>query len=319
MGRGFNNDILTLGVLAIGGYLIYTKTDWFQQFFEAVKSIAGEVRGGVGGRRPSSGGAAPSGGGDVQGDLSASGGTIFPSTGKTWTAKDSGKKTRNYASGGSSGTTQYDIKGVGAVNNLESTVDFDWGNCNDTMSIKHYGPDHSDGNCCWIILNVDGAGKFFLGGEGNHPTTEKSNLATGSSMGSIKNKRVQIKFVTWIDSQVHARGYGNVGGQWKEFIKWDGSQFGAAKKASKPASDANVQFRIDCSGIKIHSATCSEIRPTGGATSAFTRAGQYSNSLFTVNQPIPLGYYNNRLIVEPYCDQVPVSYGGRCYDRNDSP
>ena len=46
MGRGFTNDILTLGVLAVGGYLIYTKTDWFQQFFDAVKSIAGDIKGG---------------------------------------------------------------------------------------------------------------------------------------------------------------------------------------------------------------------------------------------------------------------------------
>jgi hypothetical protein len=280
----------------------------------------GDIKGGgAAGRRPSStSGGGNIGGGDIQGDLSASGGTIFPSTGKTWTAKDSGKKTRNYASGGSSGTTQYDIKGVGAVNNLESTVDFDWGNCNDTMSIKHYGPDHSDGKCCWIILNVDGAGKFFLGGEGNHPTTEKSNLATGSSMGSLKNKRVQIKFVTYIDSQVHARGYGNVGGQWKEFIKWDGSQFGAAKKASKPASDANIQFRIDCSGIKIHSAVASEIRPTGGTTSAYTySAGQYSNSLFTYNKPIPVNFYYSRYATIPYCSKMPRGYMGPCYDDGD--
>ena len=68
MGRGFNNDILTLGVLLIGGYLIYTKTDWFQQGLAALKDIFADVRGGLNksggaGRRPTGGGGGGGGGG----------------------------------------------------------------------------------------------------------------------------------------------------------------------------------------------------------------------------------------------------------------
>jgi hypothetical protein len=262
-----SNLIIIGGILYVGYYLA-TQTDVLSQLQGLLKGDGGKnpnapVTPSVS-TTPSSAGA----GSSVQGNLSAGAtGLLFPGTGKTWTAKNSGKTTRNYASGGSSGTTQWDAKGIPA-NNIESTVDFDWGSCSDTMSIKHYGPDHSDGNCCWLIMNVDGAGKFFLGGEGPHPTTEKSNLATGSSMGSLKGKRVQVKLVTWIDSQVHARGYGFTGGKWVEYIKWDGASFGAKKKASKPASGANTQFRIDCSGINIHSATTAEINPSGGGAKA---------------------------------------------------
>ena len=164
MGRGFNNDILTLGVLAIGGYLIYTKTDWFQQLFDAVKDIVSDVKGG------SSAARRPSGGGDVGGDTISGGNlsardnqTIFHGTGKRWKAVDSGKKTRNYASGGSSGTTQWDIKNVGPVTNLEVTTYVNVGSCGDEVSLKVYGPNHSGSNCCWVILNVScGSGQFML-------------------------------------------------------------------------------------------------------------------------------------------------------------
>ena len=321
MSRSFNNDILTLGVLAVGGYLIYTKTDWFQQFFEAVKSIAGEVKGGIGsgGRRPSSGGGGASTG-DVQGNLSATGGaTIFPSTGKKWQAKDSGKTTRNYASGGSSGTTQWDIKGVGPVTNLEVTTYVNVGSCGDEVSIKTYGPSHSGSNCCWLIMNVNtSSGQFMLGGEGNHPSTSKTNIGTGGSIGSIKNKEVGIKLVTFKSGGgFTAIGYADTGGGWKEMIRKNFTQFGNEKKSNTPHNDATIQFRTDCSGVKYRIAEAAEINPTGSAATraAYTSAGQYSNSLFTVNQPLPIAY---RFVQQPYCDQIPNDLGISCYDRNDN-
>lgn len=298
------STIITLIAVVGVGYYIWNYTDIPDQVRQMMAGSGGKRTGGAP-SAPSGGGgdgepAPSSGGSGPQGNMGAAvGGLIFQGTGKTWSAKDSGKTTRNYASGGSSGTTQWDAKGVPA-NNIESTVDFDWGNCSDTMSIKHYGPDHSNGKCCWIIMNVDGAGKFFLGGEGPHPNTEKSNLATGSSMGSLKGKRVQVKFVTWIDSQVHARGYGFTGGKWVEYIKWDGSQFGANKKASKPASGANTQFRIDCSGIKIHSAVSAEINPPGSSAAAYARAmmavprrGRYTGKMQYLQRPA-VSYMVNR-------------------------
>lgn len=332
MGRGFNNDILTLGVLAIGGYLIYTKTDWFQQLFDAVKDIMGDIKGGgIAGRRPSGGGSVPTGGdgGDISGGNASAGKGqfMFPGTGKTWTAKDSGKKTRNYASGGSSGTTQWDIKGVGPVSNIETELWVNVGSCGDEVSTKVFGPDHSDNNCCWVILNVDtSSGQFMLGSEGNHPDTNKSNLGKGQSMGSIKNKEVGIKLVvTKSGGGYIAKGYGNTGSGWKEYLSANFTQWGVNKKSSTPHGSANVQFRTDCSGVKYSVARAQEIAGGGGGTAAgrtsanYVSAGQYSTSLFTRNKPLPLGYYYSRYItpVEPYCDQIPKGLGINCYDRND--
>jgi hypothetical protein len=325
MGRGFNNDILTLGVLLIGGYLIYTKTDWFQQLFDATKSIFADIKGGSKGGKPllDLGGGAGGGGGDVQGNLSATGGqTIFPSTGKTWKAVDSGKKTRNYASGGSSGTTQWDIKNVGPVTNLEVTTYVNVGSCGDEVSLKVYGPSHSGSNCCWLIMNVDcNSGQFKLGGEGNHPSTNKTNIGTGQSIGSIKNKEVGIKLVSFKSGSGYtAIGYADTGGGWKEMLRKNFTQFGNEKKSSTPHQNATIQFRTDCSGVKYRIAEAAEINPTGAAatrTAAYTSAGQYSNSLFTVNQPLPVAY-RYRFVKDPLCSQVSKGYFGNCYDDGDN-
>jgi hypothetical protein len=326
MGRGFNNDILTLGVLVIGGYLIYTKTDWFQQLFEATKSIFADIKGGSKGGKPLLDLGGSSGGGDVQGNLSATGGqTIFPSTGKTWKAVDSGKKTRNYASGGSSGTTQWDIKNVGPVTNLEVTTYVNVGGCGDEVSLKVYGPSHSGSNCCWLIMNVDtSSGQFKLGGEGNHPSTSKTNIGTGQSIGSIKNKEVGIKLVTFKTGGGYtAIGYADTGGGWKEMLRKNFTQFGNEKKSSTPHQNATIQFRTDCSNVKYRIAEASEINPSGGAATAgrtsanYVSAGQYSNSLFTVNQPLPVAY-RYQFVRQPYCDQIPKGLNISCYDRNDN-
>lgn len=343
MSRAFMNDILTLGVLAIGGYLIYTKTDWFQQGMTAIKDIFGDIKGGG---RSGGGTAAPSGGGGDIGGGNASAGKgsfMYPGTGKTFTAVDSGKTTRNYASGkASTGTTQWDAKNVGGVVNIETDLWVNVGSCKDSVSTKIYGGSHSGGNCCWLILNVDCAsGTFELGGEGPHPTTESSNLGKGGSMGSIQNKEVGIKLVSYKSgSGFTAIGYGNTGSGWKEYIRKTFTQFGAKKKASAPASGATVQFRTDCSGVKYSVARAQEIRGGGmaaGSVGAGAGAGaaveaeaeipekkksNYTTALFTYNRPLPLGFYNSRMVSalpvnEPFCDQVPKGQNIRCYDRND--
>ena len=330
MGRGFTNDILTLSVLAVGGYLIYTKTDWFQQLFEAAKSIMGDIKGGVGGRKssggtPSTGGAGGGGGADISGGNAAAGKGqfMFPGTGKTWTAKDSGKTTRNYASGGSSGTTQWDIKGVGPVTNIETELWVNVGSCGDSVSTKVYGPDHSGRACCFLIMNVDCAsGNFELGGEGPHPNTASGNIAKGQSMGSIKNKEVGIKLVTTKSGSGYiAKGYGNTGSGWKEYLSANFTEWGDNKKSSTPHSSANIQFRTDCNGVKYSVARAQEISGGGGSSttsSGYTSAGQYSNSLFTHNKPIPVNFYYSRYTVpQVYCDQLPKRNSMPCFDRND--
>lgn len=324
MARGLTNDILTLVVLLGGGYLIYTKTDWFDQGMKAVKDIFTDIRGGGGGRSSGGGGgSAPTGGGggDVQGNLSATGGqTIFPSTGKTWKAVDSGKKTRNYASGGSSGTTQWDIKNVGPVTNLEVTTYVNVGGCGDEVSLKVYGPSHSGSNCCWVILNTDcNSGQVKLGAEGPHPDTNKTALGSGTSIGSIKNKEVGLKLVIFKSGSGYtAIGYADTGSGWKETIRKTFSEWGVKKKASTPHSSATIQFRTDCSGVKYRIAEAAEINPSGAAAN-YTRisAGQYSNSLFTTNQPLPVAY-RYAFVKDPLCSQLPKWYQGPCYDDGDN-
>lgn len=202
-------------------------------------------------------------------------GLIFTGTGKSWMAKDSGKTTRNYASGGSSGTTQWDIKDIGqSVTNLEVTCVINVGGCSDETSLKVYGPDHNDGACCFLIMNVDNnSGKFQLGGEGPHPDTDKTNRGTGQSIGSMKNKRVAIKGVFWIDSQIHARGYYFESGSWSLKLSADFANFGDNKTANKPASKNNVQFRTDCNGVEMIYAGAAEIQAPSGSPSTIPGTG----------------------------------------------
>lgn len=261
MASAITNLIIVGGLLYVGYYL-FTQTDTLSQIQQLLK--------GDGGRNPNAPPPVPSvvnTGNITQGNLNAgAGGLLYPGTGKTWKAKDSGKTKRNYASGGSSGTSQWDIKNVGPVTNLEVTSFLDVGSCGDEFSIKVYGPDHSGSNCCWFIMDVDcNTGKFMMGGEGPHPKTSKDGLGTGQSMGSMKNKEVGIKLVIYKSGSGYtAIGYAFTGGKWTEMIRKSFTQFGANKKSSTPHGSANIQFRTDCSGVKYRIAEAAEINPSGG-------------------------------------------------------
>jgi hypothetical protein len=171
-------------------------------------------------------------------------------------------------------------------------------------------------------MNVDcNSGQFKLGGEGPHPDTDKTNQGTGQSIGSIKNKEVGIKLVTYKGGSGYtAIGYADTGSGWKEMLRKNFTQWGAKKKTGTPHGSATIQFRTDCSGVKYRIAEAAEINPTGAAatrTAAYTSAGQYSNSLFTVNQPLPVAY-RYRFIKDPLCSQVPKWYQGSCFDDGDN-
>ena len=299
MASAVSNLIIIGGILYVGWYL-YQNTDVVSQLQTLLK--------GDGGKNPNapaipSAGTAPTGAGagsSLQGNLSAgASGLLFPGTGKKWTAKDSGKTKRNYASGGSSGTTQWDIKNVGPVTNLEVTCFLDVGNCSDEFSIKVYGPDHSGSNCCWLIMDVDcNSGKFMMGGEGPHPKTSKDGLGTGQSMGSMKNKEVGIKLVSYKSGSGYtAIGYAYTGGKWTEMIRKSFTQFGANKKSSTPHSSANIQFRTDCSGVKYRIAEAAEINPTGGARAGLAYKRVYYTGQFIYPQQ---SYYNRRYSQRAY-------------------
>src|SRR5215467_3330785 len=87
------------------------------------------------------------------------------------------------------------------LQNYEATAIIQFGGgcgCGDEATIKHYGPTHSDGNCCWAISTVQQDGRTFFGGEGPHQSngTNKTAQALGS-VGNIQNKKVGIKSVIW--------------------------------------------------------------------------------------------------------------------------
>lgn len=94
-------------------------------------------------------------------DLAA---TIYAGTGATATAKDSGQTTRHYASDGSSPTHDWECTGI-SWQNYEAACQQNIPG--DELSIKCYGPGHSDGNCCWYIFQIDTSGKTGLGHEIN--------------------------------------------------------------------------------------------------------------------------------------------------------
>ena len=89
-------------------------------------------------------------------------GTIYPGGGDSRTAVDSGQHTRHYASDGSSPTHDWECTGI-TFQNYEAT-------CvqsipSDELSIKVWGPGHSDGACCWYIFQIDNGGQKGLGHE----------------------------------------------------------------------------------------------------------------------------------------------------------
>lgn len=274
------SNLIIIGGLLYVGHYVFTQTDIPSQLQTLIKGDGGGGKTAVP-STPTTGDSVP------KGNLSAgAAGLLYPSTGKAWKAKDSGKTKRNYASGGSSGTTQWDIKNVGPITNLEVTSFLDVGNCGDEFSIKVYGPDHSDGNCCWLIMDVDcNTGQFMMGGEGPHPSTSKNGLGTGQSMGSMKNKEVGIKLVTMkTGSGYIAIGYAYTGGKWTEMIRKSFTQFGDKKKSSTPSGNANIQFRTDCSGVKYRIAEAAEINPSAGVKAAAMARRVYYTGQFIYPQ-----------------------------------
>lgn len=257
MSRAFFNDIMTLAVLGIGGYLIYTKTDWFDQGLDVIKGLIGEIKGGSGGGRPlidlGGGGGAPSGGGPISQEGSCPGGTSCgpcrPQSGGIRCECD------NYQG-----------------DSYEATFCGTWSG--DDLSIKMWGPKHSGSNCCWCILNTSPDGKMRMRVEGPHPDTGD----TGDT-GDVGGKPTCVKAViTPGPNGAHVEGYGLVGGVWKKGLVYDGP-CGKSKKSTKVSANQQVSFR--CDGKM--DTKCATVKPIANAN--YVTAGQYSSSLFTNNRP----------------------------------
>lgn len=244
MARGSNTeDLMILAVLAIGGYLVYTKTDLFQQGLDAVKGLIG---GGLGGSGSiSEGGGCP-------------GGTNCGPC-------------RNQSGGRRCECNNY--KGDA----YEATFCGTWSG--DDLSIKMWGPNHTGKNCCWCILSVSPNGQMKMRGEGPHPST--GNLG-GASGGSVGGKPSCVKALIRPGSKgAHVEGYGLVNGSWKKGLTYDGP---CGNKEKKTKAHPNQQVSFRCDGKM--DMKCATVKPLSNVN--YVSAGQYSNSLFAYNDPMPL-------------------------------
>lgn len=97
--------------------------------------------------------------------------SIYPGPGTSSTAVDSGQHTRHYASDGSSPTHDWEVTGWSAKNYEATCVQNIPG---DELSIKVWGPGHSDGACCWYIFQIDSGGQTGLGHETSNVTRMKT-------------------------------------------------------------------------------------------------------------------------------------------------
>lgn len=269
MSRAFFNDIMTLGILGIGGYLIYTKTDWFQQGLQTIKELIGEIKGGSGGGPliDLGGGGSSAGGGGGGGPISQTGSCPGGTTCGPCRPQSGGIRCEcnNY-------------KG----SEYEATFCGTWSG--DDLSIKMWGPTHSSSSdCCWCILNTSPDGKMRMRGEGKHPDTSDLGIT-----GDVGGKPTCVKAViTKGPKGAHVEGYGLVGGVWKKGLTYDGP-CGLGGNVLRDGAHPNqqVSFRVD-GQMK---STCATVKPLANA--AYASAGQYSTSLFTNNRP----YYSQAKI-----------------------
>lgn len=248
MSRAFMNDILTLGVLAVGGYLIYTKTDWFQQGLATIKDLIGEIKGGGGPLIDLGGG----GGGTISTEGTCTGTPLTRDTGngrEEWESKNVP-------------WDAYEVTWCGTFSG-------------DDLTFKLYGPSHSGSACCWCVIHVKEDGRIVGGGEGPHPSSNCEH--SGSSNG--KSGKASCYKAT-IEPGPIQRGYALVNGKWELRMEYKGP-CGCKQQASKKTGNTLMVRNDGTANTK-----CASVKPLGAASN-YTRlsAGQYTNSLFTYNRP----------------------------------
>jgi hypothetical protein len=252
-------NLVNLAIAGVALYAVWRYKDKIGSMFQGLGSSLG---GGTG--APSKGGKfTPLGG--TAGGTKGCGGGIY-GTGQQVSAKDSGKKTRHFASDGSSGTTEWNADGINWPA-AEAVVYVTPGGCKDNSDIKMWGPHHSDGACCWCIASIEWKdGSVYFGGEGPHPKTDK----TQQKVGQVKTGgTVGLLFAIWPGAGgAHQEIAVDDGGGWRKLGARDGP-CGYNKKSTKPVSGYQAQFRTDCSGVKLN---CAYVRQITGKGSAMAYA-----------------------------------------------
>lgn len=115
------------------------------------------------------------------------------------TARQEGPKTRNYASGKPSDTTtEWNVDNC-PFSAYEFDADVSIGKIehDDAISMKLYGPNHSDGARAWYVNDLEfKSGQARGGWEDPHPDGDY-NCVRGGRVGSIVGKTTHVKSVIW--------------------------------------------------------------------------------------------------------------------------
>jgi hypothetical protein len=262
------SDLTTFGIVLFIGYYLYTK-GFFQKAIDLTVGGLDSIKDIPKLSIPYGVGAGDNSGGDF-GSGNLSGTNIYKTTGKKCSCSSGSQQIS--CSGGSATSKRVNCNNCG-LQNYEATALLQFGGgctsaCGDEATIKHYGPTHQDGNCCWALSNVQQNGQCFFGGEGPHPDTDKSQQSLGS-VGNLQGKKVGIKSISIKTSGgVHQELYVDPTGSmsnWKKMGSRDISQWGNSQKSNKIGAKGGpqqVEFRVDCSGAKWLSYDVSEIAPS---------------------------------------------------------
>jgi hypothetical protein len=149
--------------------------------------------------------------------------------------------------------------------------------CGDELTIKHWGPGHSDGNCCWEIGCVNQSGEVGRMGEGPHPVTTKPKPTKEiKNIGSVAGAKIGVKSIVW---KTATGGHHEMwvdkmatGNNWQKVAEWDFASFGAEGFSSHgvqgkntnqiaPTNKLTVEFRCDCDGAQFSNLSVDEIVP----------------------------------------------------------
>jgi hypothetical protein len=203
--------------------------------------------------------------------------TIYKPTGETVDHIEN--HVQNIGCGGQRANSRRGDCNVGFINQ-EATVIVQFTrdcNCGDELTIKHWGPGHRDGNCCWEIGCVNQSGAVGRMGEGVHPkTTSPKPTKVFGNIGSVAGAKIGVKSIVWKTS-----GGGHhemwvdktaTGNNWQKVAEWEFTSWGGkgsdgmqgrddGKNTTQIASNLTLEFRCDCDGAQFSSLSVDEIVP----------------------------------------------------------
>ena len=164
---------------------------------------------------------------------------------------------------------------VGFINQEATVIVQFTGNCDcgDELTIKHWGPNHKDGKCCWEIGCVNQSGDVGRMGEGPHPKTTSPKPTTEvKNIGSVARQKIGVKSIVWKIDGPSMKGHHEMwvdktatGNNWQKVAEWDFEKWGNPSKEMTdqiaPTDKLTVEFRCDCEGAQFSNLSVDEIVP----------------------------------------------------------